>query len=410
MTSNLTLAEPMEWWLEIPAEIEAQCWQESSGLATSNQFHSVYLNQLCLSVFLPWLQAEYDVEGRSWPSLSSPQTLWEIVSGIGVTLPTKRLVLIPTEDIDIDELVIPQEWLDIPDWTADYYLAIQVNREARWMRIWGYATHQQIKQAGRYDALDRTYCVDGAFLGHDLNAFWLTYQLCPTAVTQTAVSPLPTLAMATADGLIERLSAMVSDRSSAIAQPRLSVPFEQWGALVSQPEWLERLLAQRRALAGRASIATLAEAPAATPVRLGHWFQNLFESSWQSVETLLGGELTPNFRTISALGRADVRRVKPIELAASSAPQGVLLLMELNAETDERTGVRIQIHPTQDDRYVPSGLDLIIYSETDQMLQAVQSRTQDDYIQLPYFRCKPGTCFRLQVSLGDNSFSENFLV
>ncbi|MEM8805023.1 MAG: DUF1822 family protein [Cyanobacteria bacterium P01_G01_bin.38] len=402
MTRNLTLAEPMEWWLEIPSAIAEQCWQESSGLAAANQFHSVYLNQLCLRVLLPWLQAEYDVEGRSWPSLSSPQTLWEIVSGVGVTLPTKRLVLIPTEDIDIDELVIPQEWLDIPDWTADYYLAIQVNREARWMRIWGYATHQQIKQAGRYDALDRTYCVDGAFLGHDLNAFWLTYQLCPTAVTQTVVSPLPALAMATADGLIERLS--------EIAQPRLSVPFEQWGALVSQPEWLDRFLAQRRALTWRASVAMLAELPTATTVRLGQWFQNLFEGGWQSVETLLGGELTPNFRTISALGRADVRRVKPIELATLSAPQGVILLMELNAEADERTGVRIQIHPTQDDRYVPSGLDLILYSETNQMLQAVQSRTQDDYIQLPYFRCKPGTRFKLQVSLGDNSFSENFLV
>ncbi|MEM9164928.1 MAG: DUF1822 family protein, partial [Cyanobacteria bacterium P01_F01_bin.4] len=205
MTLNLTFAAPTEWWLEISPEIETRCWQESSVLATANPFHSVYLNQLCLSVFLPWLQAEYDVEGRSWPpGLSSPQALWEMVNGVGVTLPTKRLVLIPTEDIDIDELAIPQEWLDIPDWAADYYLAVQVNRVEQWMRVWGYATHQQAKQSGRYDALDQTYCIDGTRLGRDLNAFWLTYQLCPEAVTQAVVSPLPALAAAEVDRLIDQ--------------------------------------------------------------------------------------------------------------------------------------------------------------------------------------------------------------
>ncbi|MEM9905931.1 MAG: DUF1822 family protein [Cyanobacteria bacterium P01_D01_bin.44] len=413
MTINLTLAEPREWWLEIPTAVDNQCWQESLALATPYQFHSVYLNQLCLSVFLPWLRAEYDVEGQLWPSLSSPQAMWEMVSGVGVTLPTKRLVVIPTEDIDVDELVIPQEWLDIPAWSPDYYLAMQINRAERWIRIWGYATHQQVKQAGRYDAMDRTYCIDGTCLGRNLNAFWLTYQLCPAAVTQAAVSPLPALTAAAADRLIEQLGTMVSDRPSAIAQPRLSVPFEQWGALLSRPEWLNRLLAQRRTLFAPAPVETSVETSTDRAVHLGLWFQNLFEGGWQSVETFLGGDtrvLTPNFRTISALGGADVRRVKPLELATPSDPQEVILLMELNAEADERTGVRIQVHPIQEDRYVPSGLALVIYSDADQMLQAVQSRTQDDYIQLPYFRCRPGTRFKLQVSLGDNSFSENFLV
>ena len=35
-------------------------------------------------------------------------------------------MLIPSEAIDDSELEVPQEWVDIPSWAADYYLAVQI--------------------------------------------------------------------------------------------------------------------------------------------------------------------------------------------------------------------------------------------------------------------------------------------
>jgi len=37
---------------------------------------------------------------------------------------------------DLTKRMVPQEWVDIPEWAADYYLAVQVNPDSGWLRIW----------------------------------------------------------------------------------------------------------------------------------------------------------------------------------------------------------------------------------------------------------------------------------
>ncbi|MBV9386644.1 MAG: DUF1822 family protein, partial [Chroococcidiopsidaceae cyanobacterium CP_BM_ER_R8_30] len=162
MTLNPALpafADPTQLWLEVSQTTQANAWQQSQSFRAPNCRWNTYLNLSCLNTFLPWLREEYEPGAAPWPNLAALPSFWGVVNGTAITLGTKRLVLVPTETIDLSELRVPQEWVDIPSWVADYYIAAQVNPDDGWVRIWGYTTHQQLKTSGSYDSGDRTYCL-----------------------------------------------------------------------------------------------------------------------------------------------------------------------------------------------------------------------------------------------------------
>jgi Protein of unknown function (DUF1822) len=302
------------------------------------------------------------------------------VNGTAITLNNERLILIPNQTIDTSELLIPQEWVDLPGWAGDYYLAVQVNSDESWIRVWGYTTHEQIKAITDCDADDRTYHVDAQDLILDLGVLWVVRQLCPNEVTQGAIAPVPAISATQADNLLHRLAGL------DVLQPRLELPFQLWGALLEQANWQQRLYQLRHA------------PQASRVVNLGQWLQNIFEEGWQSLEDVLTGEeLAFNFRQVTDLTETVVRRVKLINLPDQSA----LLLVALEPETDGRIGVRSQLRPLDRTLHLPSNLRLSLLSSTGEMIQSVETRSQDNLIQLRRFRSALGTHFRLQIELDD---------
>ena len=248
MTKDLTLfafAEPGQLCLESPSP--AQAWQQSQRFSAPSCRWNAYLNQFCQGAFLPWLREEY-AQAKVWPNSTASPSFWEVVNGSAINLDDTRLILVPSETIDLSELRVPQEWIDIPSWAGDYYLAAQVEPDSGWVRIWGIATHQQLKTRGSYDASDRTYCLDGDDLIKDINVLWVARQLCPDEQTRAAIAPIPTLTTAQAENLISRLG------SSDIVTPRLAVPFELWGALLEHGGWRQRLYQQRLGVVDQWSI------------------------------------------------------------------------------------------------------------------------------------------------------------
>lgn len=396
---SFAFAQPTEWWTEIPPDIQTQCWQKSQILASPTHRQEFYLNQLCLNVFLPWFQREYAPEASIWPDRESLLSIWELVGGSSLTLGTKRLVLIPTDTLDSDGLDVPQEWVDIPSWTADYYLAVQVDLENRWIRVWAYTTHQTLKQRAYYDALDHTYCLQSQELARDLNAFWQTIQRCPDTAAQAVISPLPPLSHTQAHQTMQKLSQ--PDRMF----PRLTLPFECWGAFLERSDWRQQLY-QKRLVPNKVT-------DAQSETNLNQWFQNLFANEWQSLEAVLSSNyptFAHNFRRARDTKGFCAPRVKFITLNAELEPQTVALLMVLNSEADSRMGVRVQVHAAVEGRCVPKDLVLSIYSKDDEILQSIQARGQEDYMRLPHFRCLPSTQFRLKISLNEDAFSETFSV
>jgi hypothetical protein len=273
-TANLPIFNPTDLVLELDQSTIDRAWLESQTAGNPTSLWQNYLNQVALAVFLPWLQGEEDATAKAQSQSAEQAAVWELVNGTAIAIKDAKLVLIPSEADDLGELRVPQEWIDLPNWAADYYLAVQVNVDEGYVRVWGYATHQQLKQ-GSFNQSDRTYSLSDDQLIGDLNALWVARALCPDEVTQATIEPLPELAPAQADKLIERLG------NPAQLLPRLGVSFATWGALLQNPNWFRRLAATRRGV------------PTKTPVL--QWLkQGLSELStefgWRQIELTLNAE------------------------------------------------------------------------------------------------------------------------
>ncbi|MBE9170137.1 DUF1822 family protein [Pleurocapsales cyanobacterium LEGE 06147] len=269
MMSDLALFEPTQLILELTDKNINESWQQSQSAATSTSRWQTHLNQVCLKAFLPWLREEQNSRARVWLKGATLSNSWELVNGTAIALANKRLVLVPSEASDLSELRVPQEWVDIPDWTADYYLAVQVNLDDRYIRVWGYCTHQQLKAKGAYDSSDRTYSLAEEELITDLDVLWVAQELCSEEITQAAVAPLPEISSAQAENLLQRLG------NPKVLLPRLAVPFSLWGALIQNEAWRDRLAKKRRGVREQVPVLQLLQAGISNLVA---------ELGWQPVE------------------------------------------------------------------------------------------------------------------------------
>ena len=237
---NSTIFNPTELVLELEQATIDQAWSQNNNSGNAASRWQSYLNQVVLNVFLPWLQTEEDETAKPGFSQTAQADIWELVNGTAIAIKDATLVLIPSEAEDLGELRVPQEWIDLAEWTADYYLAVQVNVDAGYIRVWGYTTHQKLKNEGHFSYGDRTYSLTDEELITDIDALWIARELCPDEVTQTTIEPVTELAPAQADNLIERLG------SQSQMLPRLAIPFATWAALIKHPSWCHRLAANRR--------------------------------------------------------------------------------------------------------------------------------------------------------------------
>ncbi|MDX2215017.1 MAG: DUF1822 family protein [Oculatellaceae cyanobacterium bins.114] len=398
---------PNQFWLEIPATVQADAWQQSQVFSTTTSRWNAYINQLCVGTFLHWWRDNSPSQLGEKAQVAEPSTspeLWEVVNGTALTLDHTRLVLIPSEAIDTSELRTQQEWIDIPSWAGDYYLAAQVNPDEHWIRFWGYTSHQHIKANGHYEVGDRTYTLPSNALIADLNVLWVIRQLNVKEETRGALTPLPELTLEQAELLLQQLSRPMSTTHSS----RFMFSFEIWGALLQHTEWRSRLLSQYHSTPVVATQPTTVAATSPSPVRLSQWFQDVFEAGWESLETLFGeANLAYSFRrTETAEG---IRRVKLVSLETPLQPQLAVLMISLTPETDGRVEVQVQLRPTPGDVYLPADVSLNLLSIASQPLQFARSRQQDNYIQLKRFKCLPGWEFILQIEFNGAIVTEHFI-
>ncbi|NES22799.1 MAG: DUF1822 family protein, partial [Symploca sp. SIO3E6] len=257
---------PKQLCLELSPQAQAQAWQQVHNYSNDVARWRAYVNYLCLHGFVDWLQEEPDFQEEKlsiWPNNQANSGIWEVVNGCAIELGDTRLVLIPSETTDLEPFCVPAEWVDIPSWAADYYLAVQMNLEGDedWLRIWGFTTYDKLKQ-GKKDQLQHSYSLDSQDLIESLNILWVGREVCPEE--KPTVAPLPTLATQQAEQLLAQLS------QPTPYSPRLTIPFEQWAALLANEQWRQQLYQQRLR---QSRIAT----PSQPPVSLRQWLEGIVE-------------------------------------------------------------------------------------------------------------------------------------
>jgi len=154
-------------------------------------------------------------------------------------------------------------------------------------------------------------------------------------------------------------------------------------------------------------------------VNLSQWLANAFETGWQTVESLLNPEqpdLAFRCRGIDSAVLPDselldvgVRRGKLIDLGIQVAGHPVALIIELTPETERKRSILLQVHPADNQLYLPPSLQLTVLDESGATFLEAQSRSADNYIQLQ-FSGVPGEQFSVRVSLGDASILQDFVI
>ena len=415
---ELSTTYPEQLWLKLSGELQEKAWQRSQHHSNATSRCNAYLNDLCLNTLVPWLEAwleeeQLPEENSTFQSASisifqesSLPSIWEVVNGSVINFGKIRLALIPSEGADLEEFCIPQEWLDIPSWRADYYLAVQVNLDNQnesWIRLWGCINHQKLKKKGIYDESDRAYYISQQHLAQDLTLMLL--ELEPVFSRDAQVESVPSLAKETANRLLEKIG------NSSVYFPRLAVNFEEWVALLANEQWRQELYERR--LGQFVTAAT----PSKTSINLGQWLQEVFEVGWQSIETFLNtepGNLAFSFRqgrpSVTEARNVFVEGIKLIDLGMELENQSVALLVGLVTEAEQRVGIRVQLYPAGGQTYLPPNIRLALLSPSGATLQEYQARSQDNSIQLKRFTCPMGKSFSIQVAHHDFSIKEDFVI
>jgi hypothetical protein len=145
-------------------------------------------------------------------------------------------------------------------------------------------------------------------------------------------------------------------------------------------------------------------------VILREWFdktQSTIEREWQNAEGLLMRQP----QNLSYMTRnSSINKAKLIDLRMNLANQKVMLLMTVTPESEEKLKIRARLCPVTEEMYLPPNLELKILSELDEPLKEVKSESKDSFIQLPEFTGESGDKFKLRITLGDASVTENFTV
>lgn len=341
MTTNpslFTFAHPTDLILEIPT---TQVQVDLSCLAGSNPTsrYQIYLNELCLSAVLPWLQEELTPQAKVWPTTTALTSFWELVNGTAVSVDATRLVLVPSESIDVSELRVPQEWVDLLSWAGDYYLGVQVEPDEGYVRVWGYCTHAQLKSLGNYNPGDRTYALDATDMNGDMSVFAVTRELCPEVATRGAILPLQSLPQQQAQNLLARLG------KSEILTPRLEIPFTLWGALIEHGGWRQSLYQQRLGLPEQWSV--------------WQWLQNGVS---EAAENLGWGRL--NLQLSAAGGKSGDETPQAVVLSRQLAIAGQVYDFNITPQGEGEEAVwRFELRNTTVGASIPGGFKLRLLTE-----------------------------------------------
>lgn len=337
-TDILSLAQPSQIELEISNPTQHAAQQKTQNLVHQKEKWQAYLNQLTLDSVISWLQEEVETV-ISVSSQASLLSSWTLVHGTAITLNQKRLILIPSEAIDRGELRVPQEWIDIPNWAGDYYFAITVNPDDNRIQIWGYTTHLQLKEEGEYDNYHRYYVLNADQIFDDVSAFWVAQELCPQETTRAVIPSLPQLSMEQAENLLQRLS------TPKTPEPRLAIPFNTWGALLSHDGWRQRLYERRQGLPEQRSILQWLESGVSQLAQQLGWRQ----LDWQSEFAGARGSTSPSVPTAFC---------RPVTIQNHSYELQVMPI----GNPAERVW-RFQLQPTVIGEMIPAGFTLRLLSE-----------------------------------------------
>jgi Protein of unknown function (DUF1822) len=358
--NNFRLLQPEVIDLE-PEYFEQAQKVSSTVLDESNQWQT-YLNTLAHIGFMQWLR--HFLEPSVHSDYDNTQLL-DSVSLPGVAslcqIDQFRFCLLTMEHVLHETVSIPQATLNNPSLAPHFYVAIEILEEQERIILRGFFRYDTLTQY-----LDRIHCQPSAsgFYSLPLSAFDLELNhllfscrhLDSDAVMQSDLVhqtvPIPTSIISATTGV-----------SQSFQSVRTS---------------------------------------------LSRWLEGLFEKEWCAIDDFL--HLETNLALSTRSYDSGARRGRLINLGVHLKKETVALLVNIAPEPEDKLVVLVQLYPAAGQRYLSSDFKLTLFSKAGKVLQEVEARSHDNYIQLKPFMGESGKYFSLAVSCGDVSHQEDFVL
>ena len=367
--------------------------------ANATAINNAEINQICLQKTQAWL-TEIGIESTPTFSPAQMDSIWDVVNGFALTVGNRRLIIIPSDKFDREELSVPQEWVDIPTWMGDYYLAVQIDLDERTMNIWGYTSHRTLRETGTFDRIDRTYSISSDFLIGDLDILWMAQLLDLQEIT--TVPTIPSLNSDRSTSAIDRLS------QPSPYSPRLDLDFNTWAAILSNHDLREHLHQRRLQVATLQTVTT-------PRLSFTDWLRSEFsqalEQGWQIGNAIVGSE-ADRMRGLAIVRGSEmsIELDKLIDLQYQLGQTSVVMLVGIKAKNATQVTASVQVYPVLGTPTLPPQLKLSCITDAGEEVMAIISRSDDILIQLPLFTADVGTTFNIQLQLDGVSQIEKFVV
>ncbi len=380
------LTHSTDHWLEFTDRDWSVALQQSDRLSPPGIARQAALNRLAIALLQEWLSEELTLNLSLWPNPQQAECLWTVVNGVAWQAGDFRLVAIVSNGMVVNgvsaDFSVPQEWVDSPTWVADYYLAVQVDVDDRALGIAGYCTHTDLKTSGRYDPDDRTYHLAAEQLTDDIYTLFMLREAGLAGETRAAVSPIPDIAPAQSQNLLDRLS----DRE--IPFPRLEYPFALWAACVNNLQWVQQLYERRQDTAPRL---------VSRAVNLGAWVRGLadtFAADWQDAMP----------RSELAFREGETTKEKLIRVGRDS----YILSVDISPLDAGGMAVAASVRSANLDRPLPAGFRFDLCDRAGDIICPSPSLQPDDYRISQELDIEPGDTFCLRISLDGDRHDEWF--
>ncbi len=350
-STDFRILLPETIWLESEHFDQARSISKRLSSNEVRQWET-YLSALALLGFESWLQKQIP-----------DQTIQRDVNqteAFYLQVGEFKLCLLATEQI-LDEVVnIPKTILEQPRLAAHFYVVLEVLEEQEQAIARGFLRHDELMSY---------------------------YHQADQSVPESEIYSLP-------------LSALDAEINHLVVYARYSTP-----SAILQPEVSAAPDKVTSNLTTDLTTDLMADLTVVR-TRLGQWLQGTLDQGWQAIDTLINPEATLALspRQLSS----GTKGGKLINFEMQLGTQTVALVVTVVPEEEEKLGIGIQVLPVGEAAVLPPQLKLTLLSKAEEVLQDVQSRGQDNYIQLRPFKGKRGTNFSIEVSLNGINVKEAF--
>lgn len=350
-------------------ELEPEHFQQAAQISNQilDEAHKwqTYLNSLSLVGFEQWLKERkpelHLVKNQC--SILQPQYATEINAVCNLKVEELNICLINIDVLSEEFVNLPKAALDLPEFTAHFYVLIEVLEEQGEVRIDGFLPYNQLDNYRRLVNLqtseNKYYQLPLSLFNSQANQLLLYLSfLAPSAI------PLPV--------------------ASAVS-----------------------------------SVAGTLSAASQSLVNLSQWLHGAFDTGWQALENIL----TPNQAALAFRFRDGnrqkvntsqgslpaVKRGKLFNFGIEQADKSVALLIGLTTIESTKIKVSVELYSTEGQTYLPPDLQLMVLDETGLAVMQAQTRNTNKDIYLD-FTANPGEQFGIKIILNNISITEYFLV